>query len=114
MYTIFTKGFCISMTDNFMNTIITQDLIDKVDNFFTKYKIDKNCDDIRDNIVIISETQCLGKYKDMKRMAGKYDPKTRKLVLIESKITERVFIHEYIHKKSAKRRLIRKDLLGIS
>lgn len=30
------------------------------------------------------------------------------------KLTQRLFLHEYIHKKSAKHRLFRQDLIGIS
>lgn len=97
-----------------IDSIITQDLIDKINGFFCQYNINKDCTDIADNIEIITETQCIGKYKDMVGEAGKYDTKTRKIILIDSKLTQRLFLHEYIHKKSAKHRFLRKDLLGIS
>jgi hypothetical protein len=96
-----------------LDDIITQELIDKINAFFEKYGIDKDCSDIREKIVIITEADCVGEYADMVRYAGKYDPKTRELILVQEKIIQRVFVHEYMHKKSAKHRLLRKDLLGV-
>ena len=97
-----------------MDKIITSELIDKINDFFLKYNISKDCDDIRENIKIITEAQCVGRYKDLRDKGGKYDSKTKEIILINSKITQRLFLHEYIHKKSAKHRFLRPDLLGIS
>lgn len=99
-----------------MNTwdkIITNELIDKTNNFFKKNNISKNCDDINEGIQIITKNQCFGQNEDLQDKAGKFDIETGKIVLRDSKVTQRLFLHEYIHKKSVKHRLFREDYLGI-
>lgn len=93
--------------------IITNKLIDKTNDFFKKYDISKNCDDINEGIQIITKNQCFGQNEDLQDKAGKFDIETGKIVLRDSKVTQRLFLHEYIHKKSVKHRLFRKDYLGI-
>lgn len=92
-----------------MDKIITSELIDKINDFFKKYNISKDCDDINDDIEIITIDQCIHKNKDLQNIPGKYDKRTQKIVIIDSKLTQRLFLHEYIHKKSAKHRLLKKD-----
>ena len=96
-----------------MDKIITSELIDKINDFFKKYNISKDCDDINDDIEIITIDQCIHKNKDLQNIPGKYDKRTRKIVIIDSKLTQRLFLHEYIHKKSVKHRLLKKDLIGV-
>lgn len=97
-----------------LNNIITTELIEKINNFFKNYNIQKDCNDINENIEIIAVNQCIHRNKDLKNKAGKYDRKTHTIVLVDVKLTQRLFLHEYIHKKSAKHRLLRQDLIGIS
>ncbi len=95
-----------------LNSIIKEELITKINSFFERYDINKDCADIYDNIIIVSESKC-NQYKDLNGNSGMYDPKTRNIIIIDTKLTQRLFLHEYIHKKSAKHRLFRRDLLGI-
>lgn len=82
--------------------IITNKLIDKTNDFFKKYDISKNCDDINEGIQIITKNQCFGQNEDLQDKAGKFDIETGKIVLRDSKVTQRLFLHEYIHKKICK------------
>lgn len=93
--------------------IITNKLIDKTNDFFKKYDISKNCDNINEGIQIITDSLCNTQYPDLQNKAGKFDIETKKIVLRDSKVTQRLFLHEYVHKKSVKHRLCRKDYLGI-
>lgn len=96
-----------------LSNVITKDVIDKIDCFFIKYGIKKDCCDINENIQVISEEDCVGKYSDMANYAGKYDRLSGNIILVGSKIETRLFIHEYMHKKSAKKRFLRPSLLGV-
>lgn len=93
--------------------IITNELIDKTNDFFKKYDISKNCDNINEGIQIITDSLCNTQYPDLQNKAGKFDIETKKIVLRDSKVTQRLFLHEYVHKKSVKHRLFREDYLGI-
>ena len=93
--------------------IITNKLIDKTNDFFKKYDISKNCDNINEGIQIITDSLCNTQYPDLQNKAGKFDIETKKIVLRDSKVTQRLFLHEYVHKKSVKHRLFREDYLGI-
>ncbi|MBQ9232493.1 MAG: hypothetical protein IJ167_00465 [Lachnospiraceae bacterium] len=95
-----------------LESIITEELISNINGFFNKYHINKSCDDIWNDIIVISKSQ-LKQYDFLEGMSGKYDIQAKKIILIDTKLTQRLFLHEYIHKKSVKRRLFRKDLLGI-
>jgi hypothetical protein len=55
----------------------------------------------------------IGNLVGMKGKNGKYSASTRFITIKESKLTPRLFVHEYMHKKSAKHRFLRSDLLGI-
>ena len=96
-----------------MNEIITDELINKINEFFKKYNISNDCNDINKGIQIISKNQCFGPNEDLLNKAGKFDIETKKIVLRYSKVTQRLFLHEYIHKKSLKCKLFGEDYLGI-
>lgn len=59
--------------------IITNKLIDKTNDFFKKYDISKNCDNINEGIQIITDSLCNTQYPDLQNKAGKFDIEKKRL-----------------------------------
>lgn len=89
-----------STTHNILKDIITPELIHKISDFADKYEITINCSDIGDDVVIIKKATPFSRYRDLVGKSGKHEVKSNKIILVEPHITQRLFLHEYVHKKS--------------